>query len=418
MEHKDVIKTECELNGCNFSNIDADYTNFFDIVYRIISAKKHEKHTPEFGVIFCKDKKIFSGKTIDKVFDKSCDAKQVFQIYYKDESGKNRQQMFVFDKEQSYSDLISYCKGTGTVIIIRTTEDIFVFYNGKITRIDGWSFYCLDSPSYIRNEIQKYNDTMDIDSFMEILNFAFYELSMNKIGTTIVCLSEKKGDEKSFVSKDECSLDFSKEEERRILFNYLKNNDGAIVINSELKVIYQQVFLKYEKDENIKQYSGTRHQSSACYSKAHKGVLIVTVSEDGPVTVFYDGAEVHSFYPLDFFSQTENENSARVIKDNHISNDANLLLDESSNSRNSMVLHTPQKTKAFKDFSGLICMAEEQGEIANEYEDSVDCPNCKTHYRVHYLKITGWNDREKLYCRKCGEKYYQRSCFELEGHEE
>jgi hypothetical protein len=74
----------------------------------------------------------------------------------------------------------------------------------------------------------------------------------------------------------------------------LSQVDGATILGPRGELLETGVHLRYSARAGslIPETGGTRHTSARRFSYDHHDTLVVTVSEDGPVTVFSDGASI------------------------------------------------------------------------------------------------------------------------------
>jgi hypothetical protein len=112
---------------------------------------------------------------------------------------------------------------------------------------------------------------------------------------------------------------------------------------------------------------GTRHTSARRYSFDEASVVVVTISQDGPVSIFSDGAFLGDVAPY----------SAEL--------DAEALREA-----------VPPKKEDIFD---------------SEWEEI--CSRCGKTNVVQEVLITGWRETEEAYCQVCRAQVAQTRCFKL-----
>jgi hypothetical protein len=139
---------------------------------------------------------------------------------------------------------------------------------------------------------------VDETVLVRLLEFAYFILSPRHIGATIVWLLTERnafagaGDDVSALrlsTRDDAAS-------RLLSFadHLLAQFDGATIVSKTGEVITTGVHLQASDSAQqcVKALAGTRHTSAKRGSFDHPDTLIVTVSADGPVTVFSDGVSV------------------------------------------------------------------------------------------------------------------------------
>ncbi len=133
-----------------------------------------------------------------------------------------------------------------------------------------------------------------------ILEFAFHHLSPRNIGATLVLyLTESGADLESMRSADtvnlrDLSLNISDSTVTSVIRDLLACNDGATIITPNGAIVGVGSHLRYSSRsaDLVSQHKGTRHTSARRFSFDEPRAVVVTVSEDGPVTVFSDGIDI------------------------------------------------------------------------------------------------------------------------------
>jgi len=92
------------------------------------------------------------------------------------------------------------------------------------------------------------------------------------------------------------SIPFSFQNEWHLnpVLNLVVNTDGAIRISKNGELLESGLHIRYSSKSAklIPDFKGTRHTSSIRHSFDHSDVIVITISEDGPVSVFINGANI------------------------------------------------------------------------------------------------------------------------------
>jgi hypothetical protein len=212
----------------------------------------------------------------------------------------------------------------------------------------------------------------------DVLSFAYYVLSPWYIGSTIVWL----------LNADDCykeqGVDLQplklsvqpKPDEPSIAFaaHLLAQHDGATIIDLAGNILRTNVLLAPSDlaVELIPAYSGTRHTSARRTSFDLGNAIIVTVSADGPVTIFSDGLSILELW----FHSSDREaagldrvRSAAGVEDSVWTND-----------------------------------------------DQVTCPRCGKTSNLSVVVVAGWKEDEEAYCPICKTEIATRRCFTINAN--
>ncbi len=166
------------------------------------------------------------------------------------------------------------------------------------------------------NRARKAAPMVPTSTLTSLLDFAFYVLSPWAVGATLIwLLSERTSDE---INVDLRPFRLSVEpalEDVPVSFaaHLLAQFDGATVISREGQFLTTGIHLMASERAQtlIPRFRGTRHTSARRASYDQPDTLIVTVSADGPVTIFSDGAGI---FDLWWFSA---DGLARVLRRAH-----------------------------------------------------------------------------------------------------
>lgn len=373
----ELLKKECELEKLPFLGIENEYPDFYQILNDIITEKEHEKKISIQGLILCdKFKTTLKHSIVSYYLDNTSDGKKTFQLTEKNTKSKT----VIFENELSQRDLLTFVNDEKNVIIIKTEKDIRIYFKGCISILEGRIWKYTPTVNSVLNQIRSIDASINITHLEKLIFFAYFELSLNKIGATIVYFNKTRFYSKWFDKSKARNIDLNKIPEQEILKNYLNFNDGAIIIDQFLKVRFSNIFLQYKPStlKNVKKYSGTRHTSAVCFSYEKPKLYVITVSDDGPVSIFHAGKKIEELSFISFNQKLS-------------------------------------KNRDFAEWVGKI--AEERGEISDTYEEQVSCPKCNRKYILTITKLTGWNDHEEFDCPHCKIVISSHSCFSIDGAE-
>lgn len=453
----ELFKSECLLFSLPFSEIEKIYPIFWDSLYDIVTQKPHEQHSTYNGLIFAEDYvdedyclKNNSHVIRDYYLADSADGKSVFCL---SSNTCVKNMTLIFKSELSQIDLLSIVErdGNNTVIITRENMEIRVFFHGTISVYENrdWIIYSNKTMAH------SFLHTKQIYSpFIErLFDFAYYDLAVNKIGASLAIHTDDstswpdtviKEDELNICISNSDNLDFS------LLQKYARTHDGAILINhdgslggisAKLKPTGQTV------DDTEKKYhfGGLRHTMSCAYTCEHRNTMVLTTSDDGGATVFFDGKIVlsnkngygnqhllddNSVQGVETFTNVKRGSSTikRTLPDYSDGWKLGLLtlnnLPAKTNISNSHPHkksinneHPPKRVPNYSSsqFESIKKMVEEYGESSEIEFATAKCPKCHQQYWVGYIRVPGWNDHEELRCDNCGTLYYSKSCFKIVG---
>ncbi|HYG35616.1 MAG TPA: diadenylate cyclase, partial [Clostridia bacterium] len=211
----------------------------------------------------------------------------------------------------------------------------------------------------------------------QLLHFAAHTLSPRGIGATLVwCLAEPTQEElakmKPSIDLSDFRFSLSSKPIAAILRHHLSLTDGATIFDPEGIVIGTGAHLRVSDASVafIKQFRGTRHTSAKRFSYDLAKALIVTISADGPVTVFSDGLSI-----------------------------AELSFSSAHQAARALASAVPEKRD---DISGSSHLEQ--------------CSKCGKTSRIEEVVISGFKDREEANCPVCGEVLYSAMCFTLNSH--
>lgn len=234
-----------------------------------------------------------------------------------------------------------------------------------------------EAVSRVLRRVVRCSPTVDTTLLRAILEFANFELAPASIGATLVLdLTATEPVLAGCVPRvrlPAALCNFSTGEGLDTLRHLLRYHDGAAIVGSNGAVVGLEAHLLVSDKATtlIPGYSGTRHTSSRRYSYDEPRVVVVTVSADGPVSVFSDGAKVGSIDVLD--------------------------------------------AQRLADGLQMAVPAKEDDVLASDGETMV-CPTCGKTLEVDCVVVTGWKERESACCPACECEVISRMCFSIDAH--
>ena len=334
-----------------------------------------EKRNINEGFIFKRSiPKNKKHKTINYSLSSSTDGVISFQLI--DDTDKDK--TVVFEKPLSQNELLNLVSmnENDSAIIVSIDSEIRIYYKEQISILRGRKWLITPSLKELEEQVKKADPSSSWNMLKDVLAFAYYDLSVERIGATLVFFHNRKIHNAYFDQNKKRRIILANNDERHLLKNYLKYNDGAVVINKEKIVVYTNTILQI-KDTTKKKvgvFAGTRRTSAACFSYEVPDIYVITVSDDGPVHVFKEGRE----------------------------------LEDLASERYGRILY---KNRLF--FKNVITMAEEM-DVYPDYDEEIgNCKICGKPFKVGIVRLSGFNDREDYYCKRCMTKIITRSCFEI-----
>ena len=423
-ERVEEFKSECWLFNLPFSHVGRVYPNFWDFLYEIVSQRPHEQRPVQNGMILSKGIDWTSSSIgftkEDYYLDDSADGKKVFRLSIRDDT-KDRTVIFNTELCQTELLLLVEDERRNTIIITRSNTETRVFYHGTISVLENRDWTIYKSKKTTQNELCSIIKPIP-PQLKKLFDFAYYDLALDKIGTTLVyCMDDEIDLSKMKAKNPTGTIDISNDVGMALLKRYAINHDGAIIVNSNSIIVKISAKLA-PKEESIRKvvdkyhFDGMRHTSSAAYSLEHSNTIIITTSDDGGATVFKDGKKVFSMLQE---SGLLGKQLTSYDKSIGRMNFVNLKDEPSIIKRKDSIKTIPTDKRGRFDFSSHLeafrKMAEEYGDYSEVECTTAKCPNCNQLYRVGYVRVAGWNDHEELRCNNCGTIYYSKSCLELVG---
>jgi DNA integrity scanning protein DisA with diadenylate cyclase activity len=198
------------------------------------------------------------------------------------------------------------CKG---LIIQKDSAGITkVIHESGITIHHDRVWWLKRSVINVLDQVRMHVPQVGVHLLRNILEFAFHHLSPRHIGATLVLYLTESGDDlESMRSADsvnlrDLSLNITDRTVTSVISDILARNDGATIIGPNGAILGVGSHLRYSSrsEDLVSQHKGTRHTSARRFSFDEPRTVVVTVSEDGPVTVFSDGIDIATLEEIGF----------------------------------------------------------------------------------------------------------------------
>ncbi len=223
------------------------------------------------------------------------------------------------------------------------------------------------------NLLLRHAPSIKIASVRKILSFCHYLLSPRRIGATLVWYCESPSTEallnaRGLTPLEPYSMNIVSGTNTHTFKSLLERFDGAALLDADGSVrgIGAHLSASERAAQCVRQMDGTRHTSAKRYSYDFSESIVFTVSADGPVTVFSEGARITELQLQDTTSQT-------------------LLLQS---------------------------IAPDRDDIeSDEWEEK--CEVCGKTSLLGDILIPGWREMESAHCEVCGNVMLKRMTFQL-----
>lgn len=203
-----------------------------------------------------------------------------------------------------------------------------------------------------------------------LLTFAFHVLSPANVGATLVWWLDSAANlPPGGTSLPKLALNIKQKTHYPAIRSLLRKHDGAVFVSPEGQLLTLGYHLTYSDRAAsiVPQTGGTRHTSAKRFSFDEPRVIVVTVSEDGPVSVFSDGVKV-----------TE--------------------LDQTW-------------LGASGDYPA--CLVPEKQDHVETSIVPISCPNCSKHLEVEVVIVPRWQKQRTAACPVCGTRVQERNCWKI-----
>jgi DNA integrity scanning protein DisA with diadenylate cyclase activity len=206
------------------------------------------------------------------------------------------------DSELEMVALADTCKGT---VVQRTSAGAVKVCTGRDVVVhEQGMWYVKPYSSRLARIVMSAIPSAETAAVHGVLRLAVHELSAANIGATLILRVDRKPGEKlrgvyAGTDVSSLSLDVNRAVHVGPIAHLLSRTDGAMVLSREGQVQAVACHLSYtDRARDILEVTGgTRHTSAMRFSHDEPRALAVAVSEDGPTTVFSEGAKVVELAP-------------------------------------------------------------------------------------------------------------------------
>ena len=373
-EMQDLLLDELRLNGVSFQKpwlAAANVTN--EVVFSLIP-KVHEGKINSYGVFIVESVADlenyelipFPEDQID-LARKLANGEEYFVLYEKSRF------LGLVEFKTSISSEILFIRSfpiSGGLIIQRNSMGVTKFFQGdSLTIHDNRRWYTKPNVKTAAWKVSQCVGNIDKNILKSILEFAFHLVSpTNRVGAILVWFLN---DSTETTDLSTLNLSIMSESRAKMIGHLLSQVDGATFLDRKGNLLKTGVQLKYSEASRrlIPEFRGTRHTSSLRFSYDLEDAIVVTISEDGPVTVFSSGANIAD---LQIYSAHK---QARLLR------------------------------KELPEVSEKI--------TSSSFE--VVCKECGKNSMIEQVQLEGFNERRILLCPICKNEFYSSECFSLEG---
>ncbi len=192
------------------------------------------------------------------------------------------------------ADLIDLQQLTGSAIVQRTPvlDVVRVVVDGRVISWDGRNWQGRPTASSILADLEQLPATLD-DRLPSVLDFAIHWLAPSRVGATIVLKNGRLDISSLDISTAAHTPPLSVTNRRHFaaLAAVLRQHDLAVLVDTDGEIRKVAVGLRWsdEAEAAVDNDRGMRHRSAQRFSYDQPDLIVVVVSEDGPVTVFRAG---------------------------------------------------------------------------------------------------------------------------------
>ncbi len=372
MQH--LFLRELELNGVNLNQLPwLSSPIVAHEINKVLSPVVHEGKILSMGLIFAENALEFGHLelihlSIDQLdmARKLTDGIEWFLLFHQD-------QFFgmVRFKDAIRNDLalIRAFPSSGGLLLQRNAYGETRFYQGQslITHHNrSWS----SKPSIMEAlwTVSKCIPGIDKRVLTRILEFSFFiPSSENRFGAILVWFLNSPN--LKIKNLEDLQLSIMDESHTSLIKHILCQMDGATYLSPDGKIVNIGSHLKVSERSRglIGHVKGTRHTSAIRFSYDVEDTLVITISEDGPVTLFFQGTSIADLQIHSVFQKARDLQEATFEKES---------------------------------------VRYETFEIA--------CSRCHKNSMTEEIRVEGKNKECSISCPTCSETLYSSNCFSLE----
>lgn len=197
------------------------------------------------------------------------------------------------------ANLVALARHSGVHVVQRTGQGHVKIITPEMVIVwDGVRWLQKPHARSFRPLIARLVPDLDMDVLAGLLELCVHWLSPGFRGATLVWSLHRRAVELGGLdhraSMPAPSLDLRRREHYAAMFSLHGQIDGATLVDPDGRCHHYGTTLvpSHEAVDTVPPHRGTRHTSARRYSYDHPGAVVFVVSEDGPVSVFLDGARI------------------------------------------------------------------------------------------------------------------------------
>lgn len=377
-----LLAKELELNGIRFDlHSWLSSSSILIELSLIIASEAHEGITPSVGAMFV--------EVASEIFGVDYVLVPTEQIHMARKFANGVDSFLLYEKEIFFGLvyfrepllnellLVRAFPPSGGLFVQRGTGGTVKFFQGNsIILLENRNWYTKPLIKEAAWKISRCVSEINHTVLNRILEFAFHLLSpIPQVGATIVWWLDdlpKENPELQMTGQDIFEFKFSiLDESKSVSYcHFLSQIDGASFLDRNGTFTKTGIHLKNSTKSRslIPELKGTRHTSAQRFSYDFEDALIITVSSDGPVTIFSDGVNIAKL----------------AIHPSH---------------------------KAAHDLKKML--PDMQEDITSlSYE--VNCQNCGKRLMIEQVNVVDWNKETDVNCVVCQSLLRTLDCFTVE----
>ncbi len=291
--------------------IPKSFKDDFELIFNLsikMSMQKIENKETDFGLIYVNDYLEFKSRFNEKLFfdlEGDYDIKNIELIRqpFMEITGGKKSFLLVnkefkikgiffpksylegLELNDKYENSLNNClvvriKGVNLIRLVCNNKIVFDIQNGLTRTRDYNSFF---------NALKNILSLLNIKEYQNEFFYNLVDISNFKKGTIIVI-----GDKINENNYNKCikgSIDLIYNEEYRSnILTQLSLTDGAILLNNKFNIYGFGAILKINGNTDITNHTGgSRTYTVEQFAKENKKLVLIKISEDGPISVYYNG---------------------------------------------------------------------------------------------------------------------------------
>jgi hypothetical protein len=293
-----ILKQELELNGVSFKEYPwMGSDRVMNEIQHSIKPEIHEGKVYSYGVLFAESLDDLENHEIIQMephllshAHKLADGMEWNVLYHQD----NFHGLIRFPTSLSGElQILKRFPARGGLMIYRSETGACRFFQGEDMILHDRRNWNIKPEVKTRvATIASCIEIVDKKLLQSILEFAYYIISPTEGAGAILIWNLKPI--KTSGNLGPLDLSFQNESHLRMIFHQLIQTDGATMISHDGKLMSSGFQIRYSAKSRrmIPDFKGTRHTSSIRFSFDAPKTLIITVSEDGPVSIFFNGVNL------------------------------------------------------------------------------------------------------------------------------